>query len=162
MKRNLLLLISLFLIINCKRVNAQSIVRATLCSFGNSIVSNEVTLLQTIGQPSNVNVAEGEKFYIRQGFQQPPTSNALENKTSLISALLYPSPNNGTFNLLVETADSENYIFLVHDIIGALVGSGEGVSQEPNGVSYSLTSGAYIVSFYQNKQPLGQIKFVVY
>lgn len=58
MKRNLLLLISLFLIIYCKSVNAQSIVRATLCSFGNSIVSNEVTLLQTIGQPSNVNVAE--------------------------------------------------------------------------------------------------------
>lgn len=136
--------------------------RQTLSSFGKTTTSGNLLLLQTAGQSSKVNVSNNENLYLRQGFQQPPILSAIKNNFSLVNAKLFPNPNIGQFTILVETANNDNFNFIINDMVGAKIAHGTGKSNEPVMLSYSMAAGVYTLNIIQENQSIGQIKFIVY
>ena len=158
----LFLMLAIFYLIGNQSLVGQSIIRSSISSFGKSTSSDNIILHQTVGQSSNVNVAKSDDIFLRQGFQQPPFFSITERNIALVSAELYPNPNNGNFTLLVETQKNNNYNFQINDMVGASLAKGYGSSKEPLPLTYYLAAGLYIVNISQENQFIGFIKFIVY
>lgn len=101
------------------KVFAQRIARASLSSFGNTTNSSGTVFRQTIGQSSNTSVFSSDKTVLRQGFQQPLTSNkgATQKECTLY---LNPNPANDMVTIQVKEHINNNQIS-VFNMMGELI-----------------------------------------
>jgi hypothetical protein len=144
-------------------VKAQTIVRSSLSSFGNTYHDDKLVIHQTAGQSANTAVFSENNLTIRQGFQQPPKTSFSRISNALLKLDLSPNPNNGNFNLKVELEQNGNYEYTIINLLGSSLYSGKGISGKNNNISCpNLASGIYFVKVSQSGAMLGQIKFIVY
>ena len=140
----------------------QEIQRSSINSAGSSSSSNNLYLSQSIGQPSVVGSLSTDKTLVRQGFQQPVLlSNGKVSKN--IQLTIYPNPNHGTFYLSTNLGRNEAYHFIIYDLNGKLITSGDGIGGIENKVELNdaTQSGSYYLNLTTEEGLSGQAKIIV-
>ena len=141
---------------------SQEIQRSSINSSGSSVSSNNLYLSQSIGQSSVVGTKSSDQTAIRQGFQQPVTlSNGKVSKN--IQLTIYPNPNHGTFYLTTNLERNEEYKFIIYDLNGKLITSGDGVGGIENKIELHDTTqaGSYYLTLTTEEGLSGQAKIIV-
>ena len=147
----------------CSHLSAQSIVRSNISVLGSQFSNGEYTISQTIGQSSNTQSVLTSNLHVRQGFQQPISSEISNVRNELLNLNLYPNPNTGIFTLEVDLFKNEDFDFEILNILGSKVYKNQGVSNTKKEINVSfLPAGVYILRVLENSYTLGEIKFVIY
>jgi hypothetical protein len=116
----LIFLTLIFLVI--PTINAQTLTRSVIGSFGNSTTMEGITLQQSVGQPALVNNENFEGTGLRQGFQQPIMFIEEQNE---LNVLLYPNPNQGEFSFIVDEDSEIKLQYQLFDQQGKLIFQGQ-------------------------------------
>jgi hypothetical protein len=103
-------------------INAQTLTRSVIGSFGNSTTMEGITLQQSVGQPALVNNENFEGTGLRQGFQQPIMFIEEQNE---LNVLLYPNPNQGEFSFIVDEDSEIKLQYQLFDQQGKLIFQGQ-------------------------------------
>jgi len=141
-------------------IQAQSIKRQCISSYGNSKAVNGTAYMQTVGQPFNTNASYESNTTILLGFQQPVVFKVEKLKSftpKIINLSVYPNP--ATFKVTIQSEELiENSSIQVTDIIGKVI-----MTDNANQFQlYELncetwTNGIYFITIsdkYQNKSSL--------
>ena len=103
-------------------INAQTLTRSVIGSFGNSTTNDGITLQQSVGQPALVNNVNVDGTGLRQGFQQPISFIEEQNE---LNVTLYPNPNQGEFSFIVEEDTEIKLQYQLFDQQGKLIFQGK-------------------------------------
>ena len=99
---------------------AQKIIRSSFSTFGNATQENGATYRQTIGQASSTSTLSNDKTTLRQGFQQPVTSEK-SNTSKIKECTLYLNPNPATdivhVKIAEETGPSQLSVFDMRGVL---------------------------------------------
>lgn len=141
---------------------AQEIKRSSINSAGNTTSNSGIHLSQTIGQPSVFQKTSNEETELRQGFQQAIVLKG-KNDSKTIHLVIYPNPNNGSFQLNTDLPRDYIFSFVIYDQNGKLLTDGNGVG----GVEQLVTlpnqteSGNYHLHIFTLDGLTGNTKIIV-
>ena len=160
--KNLLITIFLYFIC-CISARAQQISRSVISSFGHSLTSSGVYLSQTVGQSGSTTQVSNKQIALHQGFEQSSVYNKPSILVQNVNLNVYPNPNRGIFNLLVDASFQSNYDCVIYDAIGKQVHKLSGLSnmiQEINLLG-SLSAGTYFVHVTTSNGEIGISKLFI-
>lgn len=120
-----LLLIAFFLSLICQSfyLQAQSVQRQGISSYGGTGFSGGTTLIQTVGQPYTTTVSYGDNTLLLPGFQQPILFK-VENIDALPLKRVYLNiyPNPASFYVTIQSGEViENAIIRITDLQGRTI-----------------------------------------
>lgn len=126
--------------------HAQSLEREVIGSAGISTSASGIELDYNVGE--TVTLKGGTSNQVTQGFVQPTMRSnvsVLELNKASFSILAYPNPVNDLLNIIIESAQSEPYIYSVYDLSGRIVSKGnlDGLRGTVN--TSALSNGTYVL-----------------
>ena len=116
------------LVLNFFYAEAQSLTPTVVASSG-GFFSNALGMLsETVAELAAVTTLTSANNFLTQGFQQPSSdfSTGVEPIISKgISLRVFPNPSEGIFNLVIQSDADEPTQFIVYDMLGRKIISGE-------------------------------------
>lgn len=92
---------------------AQQIIRSSFSCLGNSVTETNFRYRHTVGQPSNTMLFSGEDVILRQGFQQPFSSQKSKRLNDLsFEFSFYPNPANKSIEIKSNSINPINHIII--------------------------------------------------
>lgn len=145
------------------QINAQSIERQSISSYGSSATIDGITIQQTVGQPYNTDAYTDSNISIRPGFQQSVLltaflSNTLEN-TFIFS--VYPNPVINSFNISIPEEINAR-IVQITDITGKVILDQEINRSEGDKISCNnWPDGLYFITITAENNSSYTSKFII-
>jgi hypothetical protein len=99
--------------------DAQTVVRQSVNTCGQLLEGKQLTISQTIGQPSNYSVFNLQKIQLRQGFQQADQMN-INSAKSYLNFDVFPNPNHGELTVRFSERMNEFVQVFLFDNLGKL------------------------------------------
>jgi hypothetical protein len=150
MTKKIISLLSVFLVVACLSINAQSIKRQSISPLGGSSSTNGVFIQQTTGQAYSTQSYSGDGFSIRQGFQQPSVFSIELVESIKLNIGVYPNP--ASYFVTLESKEHiENASIQVMDITGKIIYEDFLLDLTSTELNCSLWSnGTYLISITSN------------
>lgn len=145
-------------------IQAQSVKRQCISSYGPTVKSNNVTYLQTVGQPYITTASFDKKTSIMQGFQQPVVFKVEKMKTEpLASIKLSVFPNPASSSVLIQSeAIIEISTIYVTDLNGRVIMSDNTLQLQTYIINCETWSnGIYIITVRDMNQNRSSLKLVI-
>ena len=141
---------------------AQSIVRSSLNSFGNTVQKNGIQLSQTAGQSSNYSVfnSDDQSSELRQGFQQADRRD-VQADSKFLNFTLYPNPNYGSFSIRFNERIEGTLNYRLIDNQGRIYRDEKIASNMANHFNFTLPSGSYILQLENSTGKIGTTKLII-
>lgn len=160
MKRKLIILIAFGLAFS-NYLTAQQIVRQSLSCLGTNNISEGVLLRQTIGQSSSTSTIASENGTLRQGFQQPLSSNNARYFTEeLLEMTVFPNPTEQDFYINIG-GEQSIYNVIIVDVFGKVLYNGTIENRNKTLInSANWTAGMYFINVYSEKKLLATKKLI--
>lgn len=160
MKRKILILIAFGLAFS-NYLTAQQIVRQSLSCLGTNNISEGVLLRQTIGQSSSTNIVANENGTLRQGFQQPLSSNNARYFTEeLLEMTVFPNPTEQDFYINID-GEQSIYNVIIVDVFGKVLYNGTIENRNKTLInSANWTAGMYFINVYSEKKLIATKKLI--
>lgn len=160
--KNLLFAIFLYFIC-CISARAQQISRSVISSFGCSIKTSGVYLSQTVGQSGSTEQVSNKQIALHQGFEQSSFYTKPSVLVQNVNINVYPNPNRGIFNLLVDASFQSNYDCEIYDAIGKQIHKLSGYSNNIEQINLSgiLSAGTYFIHVTTSNGEIGISKLFI-
>lgn len=160
MRFTLLFLITIFSL--ASTAYAQSIVRSSLNSFGNSVQKNGIRLTQTAGQSGNYSVFNSTDVSIelRQGFQQANNNYLIQDNKGL-QFTLYPNPNRGSFSIRFDERIYSDIKYRLFDNQGRIISEDKLSTVGTYLFNFNLPTGSYILQLKDSTGKTGTSKIII-
>jgi len=145
-------------------IQAQSVKRQCISSYGTTVKSNNATYLQTVGQPYITTASFDNKTSILQGFQQPVVFKVEKMKTEPLTSLkLSVFPNPATSSVLIQSeAIIESSTIYVTDLNGRVIMSDNDLQLQTYIINCETWSnGIYIITVRDKNQNRSSLKLVI-
>ena len=161
-----LLLIAFFLSLTCLpfTLQAQSLQRQGISSYGSTGLTGNSTIMQTVGQPYNTSASYGSGTSVLPGFLQPVVFEIKDVTPELIRKLnlnVYPNP--ATYYVTLESMESiENPFIRVMNMQGKTVLD----HRVDNLQQYTINcetwpNGIYVITVSDGNQLLSSLKLII-
>lgn len=121
---------------------AQTIGRSSLNALGGTVENNGIKLSQTFGQSGLTSTFNSNQLKVRQGFQQPRTSNTSKQNDGL-NFIVFPNPNRGDFQIRFEKRITGEINYSFFDNQGRIIDSKEVPASQNLQFNYQLPAGIY-------------------
>ncbi|MBM3403823.1 MAG: T9SS type A sorting domain-containing protein [Bacteroidetes bacterium] len=160
MKRNILILISLFLVmINFKGLFAQEAILAASADAGGSSGSVTYSVGQTaflFHSASNGNIMEG----VQQPYEIQFYAGMEEETGITLHCKVFPNPSSGKLSLAIENSDLTGFRFELMDASGKLLHLSETDRQETEISLDCYASSVYFLSVFHDNTPLKTFRII--
>ncbi|MFH2142392.1 MAG: T9SS type A sorting domain-containing protein [Bacteroidota bacterium] len=145
-------------------IQAQSVKRQCISSYGSVVLTDNLTIGQTVGQCYNTSGYSEDKTAILQGFQQPNTfsiedisSQSLRN----LNLTVYPNPASYSITIKSEDVIEQSYIHVV-DINGKHVLSEKVQNLLLHRIDCeSWVNGVYLITIYDSVQNSKTLRLII-
>lgn len=125
-------------------VNAQSIKRSSINSFGSIALNGGLKLSQSVGQSSAVQIKSNNKIQLRQGFQQAINLSYYNSRSSL-DINVYPNPTQNNINISFDNDRQSIFSYYLYDSQGRICQFEEENKSKNIQLKNNLTPGVYTI-----------------
>lgn len=161
-----LLLYALFFCLICLPITlqAQSLQRQGISSYGSTVSTGGATLMQTVGQPYNTSAFYGNETSVLPGFQQPVVFEIKDVTPEPLRRLnlnVYPNP--ASYYVTIESRESiENSFIRVTDMQGRIIMDRQVTHLQEHTINCETwTNGIYIITVSDGNQIVSSLRLII-
>ena len=161
-----LLLYSFFFCLICLpfTLQAQSLQRQGISSYGSTVLTGGATLMQTVGQPYNTSASYGNEISVLPGFQQPVVFEIKDVTPEPLRRLdlnVYPNP--ATYYVTIESREFiEDSFIRVTDMQGKTILDRHVSNLQEHTINCETwANGIYVITVSDGNQTMSSLKLII-